>query len=111
MVFGQEKLIADDELEDFLNALGYFWDCGYGAKRIAKEMHFGEPEPEGFPNLKARHVYYFVQRFGESWGMEPRRKQKKEAPKGISYSKDMPVDAVKYLKVKGLLFESDLNKI
>jgi len=114
MVYGQEKLVADEELEDFLNALGYFWDdMEYSAKQIAKEMHFGEPEPEGFPHLKPHHVYYFVQRYGKEWGMEPRRKLKKkkeeeqqtEVQRGIHHLTDMPFEVVNYLRGKGLLIE------
>lgn len=112
MVYGQEKLIEDEELDDFLNALGYFWDCGYSAKKIAEEMRFGQPEPEGFPHLKPHHIYYFVQRYGKEWDMEPRRKlKKKEEEKqtqvkyGIPYANDMPYVVAHYLRERGLLIE------
>lgn len=112
MVYGQDNLIPEKQLENFLNGLAYFWDtCGYSATRIAREMNFGLPEPEGYPNLKPHHVYYFVQRYGgDKYGMYPRRKlkKKKEETKqvqGIAYREDMPFQVEHYLRERGLLIE------
>ena len=77
MVYGQQKLVPDEYLEDFLNGLGYFWDMGYSAQKIADEMGFGEGDTF-YGNLKPCHVYYFVQVYGKEWGMEPRVKHKKK---------------------------------
>ena len=114
MVYGQEKLVPDEkELEDLLNVLSWAWDEGWSAQKIAKELKFGEPEPEGYPNLKPYHVYYFVQRYGKEWGMEPRRKLKKEKEEeqqtevkvGVPHANDMPYEVVNYLRGKGWLLE------
>ncbi len=114
MVYGQEKLIEDEkELEEFLNILSWAWDEGWNAKKIAKELKFGEPKSIGYPNLKPHHVYYFVQRYGKEYGMEPRRKLKKEKKEeqqtevknGVPYTSDMPYEVAHYLRVRGLLVE------
>ena len=78
MVFGKEKLVEDKELESFLEELSWGWEEGHSAKQIAKDMKFGEPEPYGYPLLKTSHVYYFAKKYAEEYGMEPRRKTKKE---------------------------------
>jgi hypothetical protein len=112
MVYGQEKLIPDEYLEDFLNCLGYGWDCGWSAQKIAKEMGFGEPDGIFYEKLKPYHVYYFVQRYGKEWGMEPRRKVKKkeeekqtEVQYSVPYTNDMPFIVANWLRGKGWLLE------
>ena len=115
MIYGQEKLFPDEKhLHNFLEELEWAWTLEeMSAKQIAKELKFGEPEPEGYPNLKPHHVYYFVQRYGKEWGMEPRRKLKKvkeeeqqtEVKNGIPYASDMPFEVAHYLREKGLLVE------
>jgi hypothetical protein len=101
MVFGHEKLIEDKYLPDFLNALGYFWDCGYSAKRIAQEMDFDEL------GLKSYHVYYFAKKYRDEYGFTPRGKTKKDEPpkNGIPYDKNMPYAVAEYLRGQGLLIE------
>ena len=107
MVYGQEKLVPDEHLEDFLNCLAYGWDCGWSAQRIAKEMGFGEPDGTFYEKLKPHHVYYFVQRYGKEYGMEPRRKLKKEKENqvGVPYTNNMPYAVAQYLRSQGLLVE------
>jgi len=114
MVYGQEKLFPDEKhLHNFLEELEWAWTLEeMSAKQIAKTLKFGEPEPEGYPNLKPYHVYYFVQRYGKEWGMEPRRKLKKkeeeqqtEVKNGVPYTSDMPYEVANYLRGKGLLVE------
>ena len=116
LVFGQEKLIPDDQLESFLSHLSWAWIEGMSAKEIAKEMKFGEPEPEGYPQLKTHHVYYFAEKYAEEWEMEPRRKLKKKEPQteepkqtevlsGIPIKNDMPFLVVQYLRNHNLLIE------
>ena len=102
MVFGQEKLIEDEYLPDFLNALGYFWDCGYSAKRIAQEMDFDEL------GLKPYHVYYFAKKYREEYGFTPRQKIKKKSKppaNAVPYTQDMPPNVAEYLRGQGLLIE------
>ncbi len=116
MVYGQEKLIPDEkELDELLNLIAWAWDTEeMSAKQIAKELKFGEPEPEGYPNLKPYHVYYFVQRYGKEYGMYPRKKIKKEAKEekqqaeakmGVLHTNDMPYEVAHYLRERGLLVE------
>ena len=110
MVYGQEKLFPNkEELDNFIEELTWAWDEGWSAKKIAKEMKFGEPEPAGYPKLKVQHVYYFIKKYGKEWGVEPRRKVKKkpqtEVQKGIPYTNDMPYEVAHYLRGKGLLVE------
>ena len=114
MVYGQEKLFPDEKhLHNFLEELEWAWTLEeMSAKQIAKTLKFGEPEPEGYPNLKPYHVYYFVQRYGKEWGMEPRRKLKKkeeeqqtEVKIGVPHATDMPFEVVNYLRGKGWLLE------
>ena len=103
MVFGQEKLIEDEHLEDFLNCLGYGWDCGWSAKKIAKEMDF---ESLG---LKPYHVYYFAEKYRDEYGFTPRTKSKKKEDKppkkGIPFDPNMPPWYAQHLRDKGLLDE------
>jgi hypothetical protein len=102
MVFGQEKLIEDEHLEDFLNCLGYGWDCGWSAKKIAKEMDF---ESLG---LKPYHVYYFAEKYRVSHGFTPRQKIKKKSKppaNAVPYTQDMPPNVAEYLRSQGLLVE------
>lgn len=106
MVFGKEKLIPDEELGYFLNGFAYAWNEGWSAKKIASEMGFGEPDGTFYENLKPHHVYYFASRYGEEYNLKPRHKQKATKTEGIPYSKDMPQDVAKYLRLRNLLFES-----
>jgi hypothetical protein len=101
MVFGQEKLIPDKHLNDFLNCLGYGWDCGWSAKKIAEEMGF---ESLG---LKPYHVYYFAKKYRDSHGFTPRGKTKKDEPPAntIPYDENMPPNVAEYLRSQGLLVE------
>ena len=101
MVFGQEKLIEDEYLPDFLNTLGYFWDCGYSAKRIAEEMDFASL------GLKPHHCYYFAEKYRDEYGFTPRGKKKKDKPpkNAIPYTPDMPYAVAEYLRGQGLLVE------
>jgi hypothetical protein len=103
MVFGsQDKLIEDEHLEDFLTALGYFWDCGYSAARIAKEMNFKSL------GLKTYHVYYFSEKYRDSHGFTPRTKSKK---RDKSETSKIPIDpnmseqVINTLRENGLLAE------
>jgi len=115
MVYGQEKLFATkEELNDFMKHLTWAWVEGMSAKQIAKELKFGEPEPEGYPKLKQHHVYYFIKKYGHEWeGVEPRRKLKKEEKEeqqtevknGVPYTSDMPYEVAHYLRERGLLVE------
>ena len=114
MVYGQEKLFPDEKrLRMFLDELEWAWNLEeMTAKQIAEALHFGEPEAYGFPNLKPQHVYYFVQKYGKEYGMEPRRKLKKkeedqqtEVKNGVPYTTDMPFAVANYLREKGLLVE------
>ena len=104
MVFGQEKLIEDEYLPDFLNLLGYAWDCGWSAKKIAEWMHFGEEPHE---KLKPWHVYYFAKKYRDSHGFTPRGKTKKNKPpkNAIPNDENMPPNVVEYLRSQGLLVE------
>ena len=113
MVYGQEKLVEDEILEDFLIDLSEWWNEGLSVKKIAEEMEFGEHATKcsGFPELKPHHIYYFVQRYGKEYGMKPRRKPKKkeeEKPQteikvGVPYANDMPPSVLVYLRAKGWL--------
>ena len=114
MVYGKEKFFPNEkELHDFMQELTFCWTEGFSAKKIAKEMKFGEPEPEGYPKLKIQHIYYFIKKYGYEWeGVEPRRKVKKEPEKeekkvqvGIPHLNDMPYEVVHYLRTKSLLIE------
>ena len=113
MVYGREKLVPDEYLDDFLNCLGYGWDCGWSAKKIAEEMGFGEEGDTSFyGKLKPCHVYYFVQVYGKEWGMEPRVKHKKKADKlenavvyKVPISATMPFAVSNWLRNNGFLIE------
>ncbi len=120
MVYGQEKLISsDEELDWLLEEIAFFWNKGLSAREVAKEMWFGETAIKeakergvkvgdiGYPHLKTRHVYYFVQKYGKEYGMEPRRKvkEKEEVQECVPYANDMPLDVAQYLRGKGLLVE------
>ena len=102
-----ETLIPDEnELKEFLDILSWAWDTEeMSAKDIAKYLKFGEPEP-GYPQLKVQHIYYFVKKYGEEYGMYSRRKIKeKEVQVRIPYAKDMSLEVAQYLRGKGLLVE------
>jgi hypothetical protein len=106
MVFGQEKLIEDDKLKDFLNLLGYYWDEGYSAKKIAKVLEFGVPGTM-CEKMKTYHVYYFAEKYRDEYGFTPRGKKKKNEPSknAVPYTQDMPPDVANYLRAQGLLLE------
>jgi hypothetical protein len=105
-VFGQEKLISDEHLPDFLNCLAYLWEEGLSGKKIAEEMGFGEPC--GYPNLKVEHVYYFVEKYGKELGLKSRKVmtgRKKRVPEGmVAYDPTMPPDYVQTLLKAGRLY-------
>ncbi len=117
MVFGKERLVPTNELDWFLDEIAYYWNQGWSAKKIAEEMGIGEEYAKkdaekygvpfgtvGYPELKVRHIYYFVERYGKAYGMTPRRKHKTNASKTqIPHFPDMPTETANYLRDKGLL--------
>ena len=112
MVYGQEELFeTEEELNEFMQHLTWAWVEGWSANKIARELKFGEPEPEGYPKLKPQHVYYFITKYGHEWeDVEPRRKLKKkeeetEVKQRIPYSADMSFEVANYLRGKGWLLE------
>jgi hypothetical protein len=113
MVYGQDNLVPDDdELDWLLEEIAAFWNEGLSAKEIAEKMWFGETAIKeakergfkvgeiGYPHLKTRHIYYFVQKYGKKYGMLPKRKlkkepeeeQKEEVKNGVPYTNDMPFE-------------------
>lgn len=111
------KLVPDEELDDFLGWLLCMWhEDKMSAKEIAKTMEFGK-EGTYLEKLKKHHVYYFVSRHSAEWGLDPKHRGKnlgevKEETKQnepqvlkVPHYRDMPFQVANYLRGKRLLSE------
>lgn len=114
----EQSLVPVNEFDWLLTEIGAYWNEGWTAKKIAQELGIGQEYAKqlakkdgvafgavGYPRLKVKNVYYFVERYGQQYDMKPRHKKKEPTKGKLPHLPDMPTEVSAYLRERDLLIK------